>query len=64
MICVRAGKLCGPTSQTHSTDLKPLTEEVKREGRSVVVMIADSGPDWNTASLLNPFFFHEATEAV
>ena len=55
--CVRAGKLCGSTSETHCKDLKPQIEEVTKEGRSVVIIMADSGPDWNTASLLNAIFF-------
>ena len=56
VVCIRAGMLCGSTSETHCKDLKP-HEEVKKESRSVVIIIADSGPDWNTASLLNAFFF-------
>ena len=33
------------SSETHCKDLKPQIEEVKREDRSVVIIIADSGPD-------------------
>ena len=54
VICIGAGMLCGSTSATHCKDLKP-HEEVKKEGPSVVIIIANSGPDWNTASLLNAF---------
>ena len=58
MIHVTAGKYSRSSSEAHWKDLKPHLDEVSKEGRcSVAIIIADSGPDWNTASLLNAIFF-------
>lgn len=36
-----------------------MIDEVVKEGRTVVTIIADGGPDWSTKSLLNAFFFFQ-----
>ena len=56
-IYIRAAKLCSSTSETYCNDLKPMIHEVQKKGRTIVTIIADSGPDWSTASLLNAIFF-------
>ena len=57
MICVWAAKLHSSTSESHCRDIKPMIDEVVKEGRTVVTIIADGGPDWSTKSLMNALFF-------
>ena len=38
-------------------DLKPVVEAVVFEGRTVITLIVDGGPDWSTNSLLNAMYF-------
>ena len=41
----------------HTSDLTPILKAVVQEGRTVVTIIGDGGPDWSTSSLLNALFF-------
>ena len=38
-------------------DLIPIISAVIKKGQMVVMLIVDSGPDWNVESLLNVFFY-------
>ena len=38
-------------------DLKPIVEAVVQEGKTVITLIVDGGPDWSTGSLLNAMYF-------
>ena len=56
-ICLRSAIFHSSTSEMHTHDLKPIVEAIVQEGRTVITIIADSGPDWNTASLLNSIYY-------
>lgn len=56
-INLRSACFYSSTSETHMSDLTPVMKAVVQEGRTVVTIIADGGPDWSTASLLNALFF-------
>ena len=45
------------TCQTHANDMLPQLKAVVEEGRTAVVIIVDSGPDWSPGSLFNNLFF-------
>ena len=51
-----SSKFYSSSMQNHATDIKPLLHAVQSQGKTVVVIIADGGPDWNIGSLVNTLF--------
>lgn len=56
-VCLRSGRFHGSTCEIHIHDMKPIIERVTSEGRTVITLIVDGGPDWSTASLMNALYF-------
>ena len=56
-IALRSALFHSSTSETHTTDLKPALEAVVQEGKTMITIIVDGGPDWSTASLLNALYY-------
>ena len=56
-IALRSSIFHSSTSESHTCDLKPVLEAVVQEGRTVITIIADGGPDWSTGSLLNSIHY-------
>ena len=56
-VCLRSARFHSSTCETHMHDLKPVVEAVVSEGRTVITLIVDGGPDWSTNSLLNAMSF-------
>ena len=55
-VVLRSSKFYSSSMQNHATDIKPLLHAVQSQGKTVVVIIADGGPDWNTGSLVSALF--------
>ena len=56
-VCLCSAKFHSSTCEMHIHDLKPILEAVVKEGKTVVTLIVDGGPDWSTSSLLNALYF-------
>ena len=56
-VCVRSAKFHSSTCEMHIHDLKPILEAIVSEGKTIVTLIVDGGPDWSTSSLLNALYF-------
>ena len=56
-VCLRSAKFHSSTCEMHIHDLKPILEAIVSEGKTVVTLIVDGGPDWSTSSLLNALYF-------
>ena len=56
-VFVRAARFHSSTIQSHLNNLKPMVDAAVSEGKTVIISIADGGPDWITASLLNMLFY-------
>ena len=62
-VCLRSAKFHSSTCEMHIHDLKPILEAVISEGKTVVTLIVDGGPDWSTSSLLNALYFRRFWKA-
>ena len=56
-VCQRSALFHSSTSEMHTNDLKPVLDPVVREGKTIITLIVDGGPDWSTGSLLNAVYF-------
>ena len=62
-VCLRSTQFHSSTCEMHIHDLKPILEAVVSERKTVVTLIVDGGPDWNTSSLLNALYFMQLWKA-
>ena len=56
-VCLRAARFHSSTCEMHIHDMIPLIRAVVSEGKTVVTLIVDGGPDWSASSLLNALYF-------
>ena len=56
-VCLRSAVFHSSTSEMHTNDMKPVLDALVQEGKTVVTIIADGGPDWSTGSLLNAIYY-------
>ena len=56
-VCLRAARFHSSTCEMHIHDMIPLIRAIVSEGKTVVTLIVDGGPDWSASSLLNALYF-------
>ena len=59
-IVLRSTKFYHSSSQVHANDLRKLLEVEVQKGKSVVFILTDNGPDWQSSSLCNLLYFMRA----
>ena len=59
LVVARAQKFHSSSVESHVNDIYPLLKSLKSDqGKSVVLLTVDSGPDWNVSFLANAIFFY------
>ena len=59
-IVLRSTKFYHSSYQVHANDLRMLLEVEVQKGKSVVFILTDNGPDWQSSSLCNLLYFMRA----
>ena len=57
VVSLRASRFHSYTIKAHIDDLQLIVEAGVQEGKTIVILTVDSGPDWSTSPLVNALFY-------